>query len=176
MKTKSILFAALVAAAALCARPATAGEIYVTSVDFAWKMSKFTTSGATANASLITTLNNPRDIAVSGGHLFVANAGNGTIGEYTTSGATVNAALISGLSNPTDIAVSGGNLFVVNSGGNAIGEYTTAGATVATPVAAAITAPVATTITTAIVARRAVAHRFAATFAFRRRRKQCLAG
>ena len=39
--------------------------------------------------------------------LFVANAGNGTIGEYTTSGATVNAALISGLSGLWGMAADG---------------------------------------------------------------------
>lgn len=60
---------------------------------------------------------------------------------------------------------------------------TTAGATTATAstaagaaVATAISTAVAATITAAIVARRAVAHRLAAAFAFRRRRKQRLAG
>ena len=57
------------------------------------------------NASLISGLTNPVGIAVSGSNLFVADEGNGTIGEYTTSGATVNASLITGLSNPWGIAV-----------------------------------------------------------------------
>ena len=40
-------------------------------------------------------------IAVSGGNLWVANTGSGTIGEYNaTTGAAINAALISGLSVP----------------------------------------------------------------------------
>jgi DNA-binding beta-propeller fold protein YncE len=79
---------------------------------------------------LITGLNNPADIAVSGSNLFVTNQGNGTIGEYTTSGATVNASLITGLSGPGGIAVSGSNLFVANYNAGTIGEYTISGATV----------------------------------------------
>ena len=67
---------------------------------------------------------------MSGGNIFVANWGNGTIGEYTTTGATVNAALVSGLNNPWGLAVSGGNIFVANWGNGTIGEYTTTGATV----------------------------------------------
>ena len=58
------------------------------------------------NAALVTGLNSPQGIAVFGGHLFVANQGNNTIGEYTTAGATVNAALISsGFFSPYGIAV-----------------------------------------------------------------------
>jgi len=46
------------------------------------------------NAALISGLDEPFGIAVSGSDLFVTNTATGTIGEYTTSGATVNAALI----------------------------------------------------------------------------------
>ena len=66
------------------------------------------------NASLVSGLNGPTGIAVSGSDLFVANYSTGTIGEYTTSGATVNASLVSGLNDPYGIAVSGSNLFVTN--------------------------------------------------------------
>ena len=62
-------------------------------------------TGATVNATLISGLNGPGGIAISGGNLFVANFASGTIGEYTLSGETVNASLISGLNQPTDIAV-----------------------------------------------------------------------
>jgi DNA-binding beta-propeller fold protein YncE len=55
--------------------------------------------------ALITGLNQPNGIAISGGNLFVTNFETGTIGEYTLSGETVNASLISGLNQPTDIAV-----------------------------------------------------------------------
>ena len=84
------------------------------------------------NASLISGLNNPYGIAVSGSNLFVANYqhGNGTIGEYTTSGGTVNASLVSGLSwsewhcrvwiEPVCRELHTGT----------IGEYTTSGAVV----------------------------------------------
>ena len=57
------------------------------------------------NASLVSGLNAPGGIAVSGSTLFVTNTNSGTIGEYTTSGATVNASLVSGLPSPQGIAV-----------------------------------------------------------------------
>jgi DNA-binding beta-propeller fold protein YncE len=70
----------------------------------------------------------------NGAQIFVANSGNGTIGEYTTSGATVNSALISDLNAPFGLAASGDKLFVANFDsifrGATIGEYTTSGATV----------------------------------------------
>ena len=87
-------------------------------------------------------------MAVSGGNIFVANSGNGTIGEYTTSGATVNASLISGLTVPLGIAVSGGDIFVSSLGNAAdatgaglIGEYTTSGATVNASLISGLTGP-----------------------------------
>ena len=64
------------------------------------RIAEYTTSGATVNASLVTGLNAPSGIAVSGSDLFVVNNGSGgpgSVGEYTTSGATVNASLVSGL-------------------------------------------------------------------------------
>jgi LVIVD repeat len=87
----------------------------------------YTNSGAVINASLITGLNGPGSIAVSGGFLYVASGGK--IGKYTTSGATVNASLITGL-NPFDIEVSGNRIFVADFGHASIGEYTTSGATI----------------------------------------------
>lgn len=87
-------------------------------------------NGHTVNASLISGLSSPEGIAFSGNDIFVANDGNGTIGEYTTSGATVNASLISGLNTPEGIAILGTNIFVANENGDTIGEYTTSGTTV----------------------------------------------
>ena len=52
------------------------------------------------NASLISGLNDPMFIAVSGGNLFVTNGVGNTVGEYTMTGATVNASLISGFIQP----------------------------------------------------------------------------
>jgi hypothetical protein len=94
---------------------------------------EYNLDGSTVNASLISGLDKPYGIAVSGGDLFVANNGNGTIGEYNLDGTPINASLISGLGSPTEIAVSGGDLFVVNTAGSegeTIGEYTTSGVTV----------------------------------------------
>ena len=80
--------------------------------------------GRRCNASLVSGLSNPFGIAVSGGNLWVANQGGGTIGEYNaTTGAAVNASLVSGLSAPYGIAVSGGNLWVADYIGDTIGEY-----------------------------------------------------
>ncbi|HEV2968368.1 MAG TPA: autotransporter-associated beta strand repeat-containing protein [Pirellulales bacterium] len=126
------LYTLLLGAMALWAMPATAlAQIFVTNYNNG-TIGEYTTTGATVNAALITGLNQPYGIAVSGGNLFVVNNASGTIGEYTTTGETVNAALITGLHSPAGIAVSGGNLFVVNHVVNSgtIGEYTASGATV----------------------------------------------
>ena len=90
----------------------------------------YSTSGATINSNLITGLNYPYGVAVSGTNLFVCNYGAGTIAEYTTSGAAVNTNLISGLSAPGSIAISGTNLFILENNGSYLGEYTTSGAIV----------------------------------------------
>ncbi len=80
------------------------------------------------NASLITGLESPSDVAVSGGNLLVADS---DVREYTFSGATVNASLITRSSGfLSSIAVSGTNLFVVNPANGTVGKYTTSGATV----------------------------------------------
>ena len=50
---------------------------------------EYTTSGAVVNASLVSGLNYPTRVVVSGSDLFVLEDGNSTIGEYTMSGATV---------------------------------------------------------------------------------------
>jgi hypothetical protein len=98
-------------------------------------------TGAVINPALVTGLEDPTGIAVSGDKLFVVyrnvpadQTGSGNVGEYTTSGETVNATLVKGLVSPWAIAVSGGNIFVAQDGLRAnaglVGEYTTAGATV----------------------------------------------
>ena len=57
------------------------------------------------NASLVSGLNSPVGVAVSGGNLWVTN--QGTVGEYdATTGATINASLVSGLNGPYGIAVA----------------------------------------------------------------------
>jgi hypothetical protein len=119
---------ALVLSAGAALTPATArGQIFVAN-EGNGTIGEYNLDGTTVNASLISGLNDPWAIVVSGSDLFEANLGSSTIGEYTTSGVTVNAALISGLNNPEGIAVEGNNLFVANEGNGTVGEYTTSGA------------------------------------------------
>ena len=93
---------------------------------------EYTTAGAPVNPALVSGLNQPAGIAVSGGYLYVADIGNNTIDKYdATTGLPVNPVpLVSGLHNPWGLAASGGDLFVANNSNGTIGEYTTAGATV----------------------------------------------
>ena len=87
------------------------------------------TNGAAINTSLISSgLNSPHAPVISGSHLYIANAGNGTVGEYNLDGSVVNAALISGLTQPSALSVANGYLYVSSlgvGGGNLgkVGEY-----------------------------------------------------
>ena len=72
---------------------------------------------------MITGLNDPTAIAVSGSDLFVTCQGTGTVAEYTTGGVLVNATLVSGLITPAGIAASGGDLFITSTSTDTIGEY-----------------------------------------------------
>ncbi|HVP28587.1 MAG TPA: hypothetical protein VMW35_05430 [Myxococcota bacterium] len=92
------------------------------------RVGKYTTSGATVDASLISGLSNPFGVTVSDSTIFVADSNAGTIGKYTTSGQTVNASLISGFNNAWGVAVSGSTLFVASQNApTSIGTYTTSG-------------------------------------------------
>ena len=108
------------------------GQIFVTNSTSGTVGEYDAATGATINSALVSGLNGPTGIAVSGGNLWVGNYFAGTIGEYNaTTGATVNASLVSGLSHPFGIAVSGGNLFVTDYSNGSIGEYdATTGATI----------------------------------------------
>ncbi len=74
------------------------------------------------NAALISGLDTPTDVAVSGTNLFVFRASGavpagamsptGIIGEYTITGAVVNASLMPGISGLWCIAAAGGNLYL----------------------------------------------------------------
>ena len=66
------------------------------------------------NASLITGLFNPENIAVSGGYIFITNGGGGTVGKYTITGAPVNPGLVTGINVAGGVAVLGEDLFVVS--------------------------------------------------------------
>lgn len=108
------------------------GYLYVVN-NGAGSIGKYTLSGATVNASLITGLFDPWGIAFNGGNLYVASGDNnglqnsGSVGEYTTSGQTVNASLISGLSRSYGIATDGSDLFVTEQDSGVVAEYTTTG-------------------------------------------------
>ena len=113
------LLLGLVAAAALWAMPETArGQIFVSSYTNG-TVSEYNLDGTTAHAPLITGLNTPFGLALSGNNLYVVNQGNGTVGVYNaTTGAAINPSLVTGLSqNPYVLALSGSNLYVVSSGG-----------------------------------------------------------
>src|SRR5579862_3476933 len=123
----------LLAGVSLLAMPETArAQIFVTN-ESTNTIGEYNLDGSTINTSLVTGLNYPLGIVVSGSDIFEVNNTNstdGTVGEYTTSGSTVNASLVSGFQFPNSIAVSGSDIFVVNNGLNTIGKYTTSGSTV----------------------------------------------
>lgn len=110
---------------------------------------EYTTSGSTVNTSLVSGLDNPSGIAVSGSDIFVAiTGGSGSINEYTTAGVTVGTGTLisSGLTEPEGIAVSGSDLFVdnfagLNAGAGSIGEYTTSGLTVSGTLVSGLNSP-----------------------------------
>ena len=109
-------------------------------------VAKYTTAGSAVNSLLITGLNGPFGVAVSpdGARLFVANSGDGKIGEYdTATGAAINAALIAGLNTPTGLAISGSHLFIADSGDGTIGEYNLDGTVVNATLVTGLSDPVA---------------------------------
>jgi hypothetical protein len=117
------------------------GQIFVANAG-AGTIGKYSTTGATLNASLISGLA-PEGIAVDGnGYLYVANENSGTIGKYTVTGSEINRTLISGLNSPWAIALDGnGYLFVANYGGS-IGKYTTSGEVVNAALVSGLPSPI----------------------------------
>jgi len=104
--------------------------IYVAS-DADNTVKEYDTGGTPLSTSFITGLNGPRQIALSpsGTLLFVANNGNGTVGEYSaTTGSPVSPMLLSGLNGVTSVAVSpnGLDLYVGTDGNSTVGEYSIA--------------------------------------------------
>lgn len=89
----------------------------------------YQTDGTTINAHLITGLQTPDNIAISGTDLYVTNYGGASVGKYTTAGAPLNTQLITGVTSATGIVVDGSQLFVGQDQGQ-IGEYNTSGGTV----------------------------------------------
>jgi hypothetical protein len=99
------------------------GQIYVVNQFSNGTIGEYdATTGATINASLVSGLNYPYSIALSGGNLLVTDTYRTNISEYdTTTGALLNYSLVS-VVNPRGILVSGGNLFIASYNGF-IGEY-----------------------------------------------------
>jgi len=95
------------------------GFLYVSEND---RIGKYTTAGATVNASLVTNIE-PRGIAASVGFLYVTEPFGHAVRKYTDSGATVNASFITGLAYPTGVAVWRNRVFVADVGADTIGEY-----------------------------------------------------
>lgn len=105
----------------------TGSDLFVVN-DYSGTVGEYTTSGAVVNASLISGLIIPSNLALSGSNLFVSSLNSATIGEYTTSGAVVNASLISGLPGSGEgLFVFGSDLFVSTYTTGIISEYTTSG-------------------------------------------------
>jgi hypothetical protein len=100
-------------------------QIYVTTF-VAGKVEAYDFNGQTINSSLLSGLDSPLGIAVSGSDLFVSHANQGRIGLYTTSGGTTNASFITGLNLVGDIAVDGGFLYafyLASNGEGRIGKF-----------------------------------------------------
>jgi hypothetical protein len=93
-------------------------------------IAEYTTSGALVNPSLVSGLNYPYKLAVSGNNLFEADYESGVVNEFTTSGATVASPLINSGTGTSAVAISGNKLFVANFGAGTVSEYTTSGALV----------------------------------------------
>jgi hypothetical protein len=103
-----------------------AGNLYVIS---GTQIAKFNSNGALQNASYISGLGNPWDLAFDGaGNLYVAESTANKIAKYSPSGQLLNANYISGLNYPTGLAFDGsGNLYVVNYLSESIAKYGPAG-------------------------------------------------
>ena len=106
MKTRLIVFAVAVSAVLWATSGTSRAQIFVANGGSDTIGEYDATTGAPINPALISGLNGPLDVALSGGNLFVTNFLAGTIGEYNaTTGAPRNSALVSGLNLPAGIVV-----------------------------------------------------------------------
>jgi WD40 repeat protein len=82
------------------------GIVLAGSADSSGTIGEYNAStGATINASFITGLSTPYQIARVGTKLFVTNSAAGTVGEYDAeTGVVINASFISGLTDPVGLA------------------------------------------------------------------------
>jgi hypothetical protein len=115
---------------ALCGIPLSSyANLFVGNTDTG-AIEEYTNSGIAINLSLITGLELPRDIAISGDKLFILTT-DGKVGVYTTSGQTLNASLITGVGHAVAIGVFDDSIFIgTNVNHGTVAEYTTSGALV----------------------------------------------
>jgi sugar lactone lactonase YvrE len=120
------LAAALLAALPLIAGSARAavGDIYETNMDLILRI-----GGSITPVTFTQGLANPKGLAFDGnGHVFVANAGTGSIIKFNTNDAA-GTTFASGLHSPVGVTFDAtGNLFVSDAADSAVFKYTTAGA------------------------------------------------
>ena len=88
-------------------------------------------SGSPVNTRLVSNLNAPEGIAVSGSSLFVTDSNAGVIGEYTISGDTVNTAAVAGETQRSlRYCIIGDESLCRRQRRRHVAEYTTSGQTV----------------------------------------------
>jgi len=129
----------LMSLAVVAGLPAHAQEVYVSNYQGntvgVYTLNSAGTAVIASNSTLVTGLNFPLEIALSGSKLFVANNYGNTVGQYTLNSAgtgvsSSNPSFLSGLNGPAGLAISGSKLFVTQQFASSVSEYTTSGATV----------------------------------------------
>ncbi|HXC35655.1 MAG TPA: PEP-CTERM sorting domain-containing protein [Candidatus Acidoferrales bacterium] len=128
MKTANEIFALALALAWIPAAALEGQDLYVANLNNSM-IGEYGLDGSTVNAALITGLNRPAGIAISGqNNLYVANyaigipGGPGSVGEYGLDGSTINASLVSlNYLNPAGLAIYDNTVYAVSQQG--VGEY-----------------------------------------------------
>lgn len=101
-------------------------QVYVGDASGSFLIGKYTTAGATVNASLITPAQYPAALAVSDSSLFVSDATNYHILKYNKAdGSLVSGTFISSpdVTMPYGLAVAGSYLYVASFGGGKVGKF-----------------------------------------------------
>jgi DNA-binding beta-propeller fold protein YncE len=107
------------------------GKVFTTSLgNNGGYLSVHSTSGAPINTSLISDLNYPAGLAVSGNSIFISEVNSSRISKYALDGTLIAQSLIPDLHAPRGMAIVGDDLYVVNAATHSVGHYTTSGATI----------------------------------------------
>jgi hypothetical protein len=134
---RNLLAGALLSATALV--PARADTLYVT--DFNGTIGRYVTGTQIWTSGLVTGLNMPTGIALSGSNLFVASYGDGVIGEYTINGDIINGSLVANLGGPAGIAITDSRLFVANLDAGTVAVYGLDGVAINTSLISGLNCP-----------------------------------